>query len=464
MFRHNIILPGHFHPWRKLLFTFLFSAGAAFLFSQEDIRKVSYQFPGSDIPIELTVEVVDSLVILEGDIVLGTESELFGIENRAAVIAGANRRWEGGIMPFEIESGHPQRNAILQAVAHVNENTNLTLIERNPGIDGDFVRFVTSGVCSSAVGRSGGRQNINLASGCGFGAIVHEICHAAGLFHEQARTDRDNFVTINWDNIQENREGNFQTYLERGITGFNHGPYNYNSIMHYGPMAFSSNGLATITVNSPPAPAGTTIGQRSRLDEGDISAINTIYPCPSDVVFLACGLPFSGLILENVSAIQTIWASYNGCSTIVPPNYNFVWQAGYEITFSPGFSAMAGTNFWARLRDCTAFVNGNSIAEEGNNEMEESTLEEEEAAARYLNVFPNPFQNTTTIAFSLPREVEASLQVYDSYGKLIHQQSQKLPAGHQELAFDGSRLTSGIYNVVLRFEDTSLARRMVIAK
>src|SRR5262249_26482816 len=39
--------------------------------------------------------------------------------------------------------------------------------------------------------------------------IVHEICHAAGLFHEQSREDRDLFVTIHKDEIQAGKEGNF---------------------------------------------------------------------------------------------------------------------------------------------------------------------------------------------------------------------------------------------------------------
>lgn len=34
--------------------------------------------------------------------------------------------------------------------------------------------------------------------------FIHALCNAAGMFNEQMRKDRDDFITINWDNIKEN--------------------------------------------------------------------------------------------------------------------------------------------------------------------------------------------------------------------------------------------------------------------
>ena len=148
-----------------------------------------------------------------------------------------------------------QQNAVTGAVSHWRANSRLNLTQRtaaNSGQFPDFVRFTTGGGCSSAVGRQGGQQDIHLAGGCFFGQAVHEIGHSTGLWHEQSREDRDTFVTINWANIDPPQKHNFDQQI---TDGDDVGPYDYGSIMHYGPTAFSINGQPTITPTQP-LPAG----------------------------------------------------------------------------------------------------------------------------------------------------------------------------------------------------------------
>jgi hypothetical protein len=53
------------------------------------------------------------------------------------------------------------------------------------------------------------RVQISLASGClQKGIIIHELMHAVGFFHEQSRTDRDQYVNVFYENIQPGMEGN----------------------------------------------------------------------------------------------------------------------------------------------------------------------------------------------------------------------------------------------------------------
>ncbi|MGH0155974.1 UNVERIFIED_CONTAM: hypothetical protein FKN15_031481 [Acipenser sinensis] len=70
--------------------------------------------------------------------------------------------------------------------------------------ESDFLSIHQLTGCYSNVGRKGGMQLVSLDVKCmqsGKGTIIHEFIHALGFWHEQARSDRDQFVTISWANI-----------------------------------------------------------------------------------------------------------------------------------------------------------------------------------------------------------------------------------------------------------------------
>lgn len=61
----------------------------------------------------------------------------------------------------------------------------------------------------------------------------------------QSAYDRDEYVTIHWENIQPGTQGNFNKYTNAQVTHFNT-TYDYFSVMHYSAYGFSKNGNATI--------------------------------------------------------------------------------------------------------------------------------------------------------------------------------------------------------------------------
>ncbi|CAL8133315.1 unnamed protein product [Orchesella dallaii] len=114
---------------------------------------------------------------------------------------------------------------------------------------GDYVYIIkgTNNGCDSHIGKQGGRQDMNLQSpGCmHIGTVMHEMIHALGFFHEQARPDRDDHVSIYYDNIIPGQRHNFHKFGASEVSTLGI-PYNVRSIMHYESDAWSNNGKPTI--------------------------------------------------------------------------------------------------------------------------------------------------------------------------------------------------------------------------
>ncbi|WP_131777676.1 Dot/Icm T4SS effector Zinc-dependent metalloprotease LegP [Legionella fairfieldensis] len=222
-------------------------------------------------------EQINDFAVVEGDILLAKIDDL---ERKSALfrLKTGGSRWKNGVVPFEIKEELPFINklAVFQAIAHWQKRTHVEFIEltdKNRSFYNDYISFLPAvgTTCSSYVGRQGGKQEINLAPRCTTMHVMHEIGHALGLWHEQSRSDRDNFIRIIWENIAENHVANFTQQLTDGI---DFGDYDYQSIMHYSAYAFSKNGKKTII----PLIDGMKIGQREKLSEKDIAAINAMYP------------------------------------------------------------------------------------------------------------------------------------------------------------------------------------------
>jgi len=181
---------------------------------------------------------------------------------------------------YERDASFQDTNGILDAA--IKEFTEYTCIKWVPRTNQRaYVTFFHGSGCYSSVGMTGRGQKISLqannARGYGcmhVGVAVHEMIHAIGMFHEQSRVDRDQYVTINKANIVAGLAYNFDI-MKNTVAPVE---YDYDSIMHYGKTAFSrERGLITIEVKK----QGITIGQRSGMSTLNKKGINIMYNCES---------------------------------------------------------------------------------------------------------------------------------------------------------------------------------------
>ena len=214
-------------------------------------------------------EVIDGLVVWDGDMVLGTPQEFApargkkpGIRREAVATVG-QRLWPEGIVPYVVDPEFAD-SKVHEAILHWEEKTPIRFVERTD--QPNWLHFVTAedGPCRANLGMIGGEQKVWLPRSCGQSVyvVVHEIGHAVGLLHEQQRNDRDLHVWIQPTAIEVYP----RTFPKHGLEALNYGPYDYGSVMHY-----------TFTGTLQTIPRGISQGSNYGLSDGDIDGVRRLY-------------------------------------------------------------------------------------------------------------------------------------------------------------------------------------------
>ncbi|MCF2489204.1 M12 family metallopeptidase [Dyadobacter sp. CY347] len=229
---------------------------------------------------EITYSEIDGKAVFQGDIILSPE-QLAGKNARteAAGLSNKPELWSNATINYTIDPTITNKDAIMSAIAEFEATTPIKFVllqnlgNTYPGIRVNYVTFKRGRGYSSSIGRVGGQQFITLPIFATKGAILHEIGHTVGLFHEHTRHDRLNSIKINLNNVAEADLINMYTYQAQGYDGFQYMYMDMKSIMMLDSYAYSKNGQPVMTL----LPGTTFTVQREKLSNEDTYGITVMY-------------------------------------------------------------------------------------------------------------------------------------------------------------------------------------------
>ncbi len=284
--------------------------------------------------------------VYQGDILLDNVQESpNGPQGESLGVAYSNYLWLKGTsgvyeVPYIVDPASGNLTNLNTAITQFNNTFSgvIQLVAHNSQpdyVDFDFDASNTSGVCDAFEGRVGGEQVVGGSGACTVATILHEIGHTVGVWHEQTRSDRDTYVSVNYGAVIKASRSNFDQLLDNDQQL---SPYDYASVMEYPAFSFSRNGEPCIET----IPAGIPLSNPNGYSAADIDGIDRLYGA----------IPTEVTVTSNPPGLQVI---VDGSSVTTPHIYAWALNSTHTLNVSSAPQTVNSINYvYGRWNDATS--------------------------------------------------------------------------------------------------------------
>jgi len=180
----------------------------------------------------------------------------------------------------------------------------------------------------------------------------------------------------------------------------------------------------------------------------------------------------------NINLLEELWQSWDGLNWVISWKKTYTYDGNNNLIEQLG-QTWDGSNWmnnWKATYTCD--VNNNLIEQlyqlwDGSNWVNSEKITytylltgiEQLTAYSLSNNYPNPFNTSTTIKYSVPKIEFVTLKVYDVLGNEITTiVNKEYSAGNYEVEFDATSLSSGIYFYRIQAGAFVETKKMVLIK
>jgi hypothetical protein len=220
-------------------------------------------------------------------------------------------------------------------------------------------------------------------------------------------------------------------------------PWAEGSLLHFNPVSVTDNPYAFIITEATINANSLQVGDEIAIYDGDlcVGAATVDGEWPLELNAWGADSVNPGFISGNTISAR-VWSSQS--------NLDYETNITYDV---------GDGNFGAGIFS--------RIALEGTN-IVSATNDKNDAMPEVFALshnYPNPFNPSTSIKYSIPHTSQVSIKVFDILGNEVSTLvDDMVPAGDYAIEFDGSNLASGMYIYRLQTQEVTYTKKMILMK